>query len=73
VTAVQIIEEIKRLPKEEQVKVVEFARQAVENRPLSPEELGELAKRMAEAKDPAEADRLQQEIERGFYGTESHA
>lgn len=72
-TAVQIIEEIKRLPKEEQAKVVEFARRAAENRRLSPEELGELAKRMAEAKDPAEADRLQQEIERGFYGTESHA
>lgn len=72
-TAVQIIEEIKRLPREEQVKVAEFVRHTAENRPLSPEELGKLAKRMVEAKDPAEADRLQREIERGFYGTGSHA
>jgi len=73
VTAVEIIEEIKRLPREEQVKVAEFARQVAENPLLSPEELGELARRMVEAKDPAEADRLQEEIERGFYGGQSHA
>ena len=72
-TAVEIIEEIKRLPREEQVKVAEFARQVAENPLLSPEELGELARRMVEAKDPAEADRLQEEIERGFYGGKSHA
>ncbi|HYV32779.1 MAG TPA: hypothetical protein VEO53_16950 [Candidatus Binatia bacterium] len=72
-TAVEIIEEIKRLPREEQVKVAEFARQVAENPLLSPEELGELARRMVEAKDPAEADRLQEEIERGFYGGQSHA
>jgi len=70
VTAVQIIEEIKRLPRSEQAKVVSFARQ---NLPLSPAELGELARRMIEANDPAEADRIQEEIERGFYGPESHA
>jgi hypothetical protein len=67
-TAVEIIEEIKRLPREEQSRVIEFARKAGESRPLSPEELGQLAKRMVEVKDPAEADRLQQEIVRGFYG-----
>ena len=72
-TAVEIIEEIKRLPKGEQTKVIEFARQAAEIQPLSPEELGKLAKRMVEAQDPAEADRLQEEIERGFYGSQSHA
>jgi hypothetical protein len=43
------------------------------SRLLTPEELGELAKRIAEAKDPAEADRLQEEIERGFYGGQEHA
>jgi len=43
-------------------------RKAGEVRPLTPDELGELAKEMAEAKDPAEADRLQAEIVRGFYG-----
>ena len=72
-TAVEIIEEIKRLPREEQTRVIEFARQVAENRPLSPEELGQLAKRMVEAKDAAEADRLQEEIVRGFYGDDAHA
>jgi len=68
-TAVEIIEEIKRLPKEEQTRVIEFARKAGETRQLNPEELGQLASRMVEAKDPAEADRLQQEIMRGFYSS----
>jgi hypothetical protein len=35
---------------------------------LTPEELGDLAKRMVEENDPTEADRLQEEIVRGFYG-----
>ena len=72
-TAVEIIEEIKRLPQDEQSRVIEFARHAGEDRQLSPEELGRLAQRMVEAKDPAEADRLQEAIERGFYGGQSHA
>jgi hypothetical protein len=72
-TAVEIIEEIKRLPREERARVIEFARQAGEDRRLSPEELGQLAKRMVEAKDPIEADRLQEEIVRGFYGSQSLA
>ena len=72
-TAVEIIEEIKRLPEAEQNRVIQFARNADENRQLSPDELGGLAKRMVEAKDPAEADRLQAEIVRGFYGGRSHA
>ena len=72
-TALEIIEEIKRLPREEQVKVADFTRQVAENPLLSPEQLGELAKRMVEAKDPAEADRLQEEIVRGFYGGQSDA
>jgi hypothetical protein len=72
-TAVEIIEEIKRLPKADQNRVIEFARKAGENRALTPDELGKLAKRMVEAKDPAEADQLQEEIVRGFYGGQSHA
>jgi hypothetical protein len=72
-TAVEIIEEIKRLPREEQSRVIEFARRAGEGRLLTPEELGELAKRMVETKDSAEADRLQEQIERGFYGSQAHA
>ena len=72
-TAVEIIEEIKRLPRDEQNRVIEFARLVGENRQLNPEELGQLAKQMVEAKTPAEADRLQEEIVRGFYGGEPHA
>jgi pantoate kinase len=72
-TAIEVIQEIRRLPRAEQLKVAEFARQVAENRSLSPEELGELAERMVKANDPAEADRLQREIVRGFYGGESHA
>jgi hypothetical protein len=67
-TAVEIIEEIKRLPQAEQNRVIEFARKAGEGRPLNPDELGDLAKRMVEANEPADADRLQEEIVRGFYG-----
>ena len=72
-TTTEIIEEIKHLPRSEQIKVAEFARQVTENCPLSPEELGALAKRMVAAKDVEEADRLQEEIVRGFYGGESNA
>jgi hypothetical protein len=72
-TAVEIIEEIKRLPEAEQNRVIEFARTSGAHGALAPDELGKLAKRMVEAKDPAEADRLQAEIVRGFYGGQSHA
>jgi hypothetical protein len=72
-TAVEIIEEIKRLPRAEQTRVIEFARQAGEAHSPTPEQLGQLAKRMVEAQDPAEADRLQQEIVNGFYGGPSRA
>jgi CRISPR/Cas system-associated protein Csm6 len=72
-TAVEIIKEIKRLPPDEQDRVIEFARRAGENRELSPQQLGQLAQEMVEAEDPAEADRLQEEIVRGFYGGQPHA
>lgn len=67
-TAVEIIEEIKRLPRAEQNQVIDFVRNTGQNLPLTPDELGELAKQMVEATDPIEADRLQEEIVRGFYG-----
>jgi hypothetical protein len=70
VTAVEIIEEIKRLPQEDQTKVIDFARRM---RQLSPEQLGELAKRMVESKNPAEADWLEKELIRGFYGDAADA
>jgi hypothetical protein len=47
--------------------------QAGATRPLTPGELGELANAMVAAKDPAEADRLQAEIVRGFYGGPANA
>jgi len=72
-TAVEIIEEIKRLPKADKNRVIEFARNADESRQLNPDELGKLAKQMVEAEDPAKADRLKEEIIRGFYGGQSNA
>ena len=72
-TGMEVIEEIKRLPKNEQTKVLEFARQLAESQPLTPEELGELANRMTETHDSAEADRMQQKIIGRFYGGKSHA
>ena len=70
-TSVEIIEEIKRLPQDEQARVIEFVQKT--SRVLPPDELGELARRMVESKDPVEADRLQKEIVRGFYGNQPHA
>jgi hypothetical protein len=67
-TSTEIIEEIKRLPLDEQNKVIEFVQTARGGRQLSPEELGQLTRRLVEAKDPAEADRLQEQIVQGFYG-----
>ena len=40
----------------------------LEARPLSPDELGELAQKMIDAKTPEEGDKLQKELVRGFYG-----
>jgi len=72
-TGAEIIEEIKRLPVEERAKVLAFTRSVTDNQLLTPEELGELANRMVETRDPAEADRLKEKIVRGFYGDDAHA
>ena len=72
-TGIEVIEEIKRLPREEQAKVLAFAHQLAESQALTPEQLGELANRMVETRDPVEADRLREKIVRGFYGGDSHA
>ncbi|MEO8427832.1 MAG: hypothetical protein ABI651_12050 [Verrucomicrobiota bacterium] len=47
-TAAEIIEEIKRLPSAEQIKVVEFVRQVSASRVRSPEKLGDRARRMGQ-------------------------
>ena len=72
-TATAVIEEIQQMPPEDQSRVIQFAMELARKRQLTGKELGELAKRMVETKDPAEADRLQEEIVRGFYGNEPHA
>jgi len=67
-TATEIIEEIKRLPPEQQVGVIRFAYQLDAERRLTGGELSALAERMTHASDPAEALQLRDEIMRGFYG-----
>jgi len=63
-----IIEEIKDLPPNEQVKVIQYAFELARTRQLTAEELGILAKRLAQSEDPAEIVRLKSAMTRGFYG-----
>ncbi len=72
-TAAAVIEEINNLPPEEQSRVIQYALELARRRQLTGKELGDLARRMVETKDAAEADRLQEDIVRGFYGNEPHA
>ncbi len=67
-TATSVIEEIKQLPRDEQSRVIRFAFELARERQLSGEELSKLAQRMAETKDTAEAQKLREQIHRGFYG-----
>jgi hypothetical protein len=73
VTAMQIIEEIKRLDPHEQLCVIRFAYQLDAERQLTGTELSSLAERMVNAADPAEKARLREEIARGFYDLRQHA
>ncbi len=67
-TATAVIEQIEQLPPEEQSRVIQFAIELARRRQLTGKELGGLARQMVETQDPAEADRLKEEIVRGFYG-----
>jgi hypothetical protein len=67
-SAAEIIEQIHQLPDDEREKVKRFTQLNLEPVQLSGQELAALAKRMIEAKHPAEGDRLEKEIIRGFYG-----
>ena len=67
-TAAGVIKEIKQLPRAEQSRVIQFAFELARERQLSGDKLSELAKRMADSKDPAEAKKLREENHRGFYG-----
>jgi len=68
VTAEQIIEEIKRLDPKDQLGVIRFAYQLDPERKLSGKELSNLAARITETDDPAEAARIRKSIVVGFYG-----
>ena len=68
VSAAQIIEAIKKLPPEERVEVVQFAREYETVPRLSPEQLGVLGERLANATDPAEIAELEKTLMNGFYG-----
>lgn len=67
-TATEIIAEIEHLPADEQAKVVAFAQHLGERAMMSGAELSKLAGRLADGPHPAEAARLREEIEKGFYG-----
>ena len=69
-TASEIIHEIDCLPPAELAEVVRHTKLLDTRRPLSGAELTELAQRMVDATDPAEADRLQTALVKGFYGAE---
>jgi hypothetical protein len=72
-SAAQIIEAIKQLPPTEQAEVIRFARELDGERQLGAEELEALGRRLAGATDPAEVERLTDELVRGFYGGHAHA
>ena len=72
-SAAQIIEEMKSLPPNEQLAVIENAYRLDANRMLSGEEIGRLAQRMVDATDPAEKLLWRDAILRGFYGREVNA
>lgn len=67
-TADQIIEDIKLLPREEQSRVVQFAVQLARSRQLPAEDLVVIAQKILETSDAAEKKRLEDELTRGFYG-----
>lgn len=67
-TADQIIEDIKLLPRDEQSRVVQFAVELARSRQLPAEDLVVIAQKMLETNDPAEKKRLEDELTRGFYG-----
>ena len=67
-TAATVIEEIKHLAPKEQAEVIQFAVELARSRQLTAQELGELADRLAESKDPAEIIRLKSAMTRGFCG-----
>jgi len=67
-SASDVVEEIKQLAPADQARVIQFAFELARTRPLTAAELTALAQRMADAEDPAEAERLKTSVAHGFYG-----
>lgn len=67
-TAAGVIAEIKQLPRAEQSRVIRFALELARERQLPGAELARLAQRLTDTPDATEAERLREEIHRGFYG-----
>ncbi|MHC1764049.1 MAG: hypothetical protein AB9869_07065 [Verrucomicrobiia bacterium] len=67
-TAAKVIEDMDRLPPDEQAKVIQHAFELARRRELTADELGDLAERLAISNDPAEIIRLKSAMTRGFYG-----
>jgi hypothetical protein len=67
-TATNVIEEIKHLPRAEQSRVIHFAIELARKRQSPGKKLSALAQRMADSDDPAEVEKLKSEITSGFYG-----
>lgn len=72
-TAIQIIEEIKRLDPQQQLGVIRFAYQLDAERKLTGDELSGLAEHMVRNTDPQEQARIREQIIRGFYGQRQNA
>jgi hypothetical protein len=72
-TAVEIISEIEHLPLPEKNRVIQFVRGLDDAGRLSGAELSRMAEKMAMTDDPAEADRIKEEITTGFYGAKDRA
>lgn len=66
-TANEIIEEIRRLGRKDQLGVIRFAYRLDAERRLTGKELSELAERMVKATDPAEEAIIREAMVRGFY------
>jgi hypothetical protein len=73
VTAIQIIEEIKRLDPQQQLGVIRFAYQLDAERQLTGDELSGLAEHMVRTTDPEEQAKIREQIIRGFYGQRQNA
>ena len=67
-TADTVIEEIKNLPTAEQSRVFQFVFELAQTRKLRGNELSALAQQLAGSSDPAEVEKLNTALKRGFYG-----